>query len=89
MLSTIIRNSIVSVCLVSIISFGAMKLYPTVYNPFTYMELHKIVNSELSTTLFKASINIQNGLAILVIMGCISSIIGYFLFKKVNTSYYF
>ncbi|MFJ8262181.1 ABC transporter permease subunit [Rummeliibacillus sp. NPDC094406] len=89
MLSTIIRNSIVSVCIVSIVSFGAMKLYPTVYNPFTYMDLHKIINSELSTTLFKASINLQNGLSTLVIMGCISSIIGYFLFKKVNTNYYY
>ncbi|WP_245639447.1 ABC-2 transporter permease [Viridibacillus arvi] len=82
-LSLFVRNPIVTAILVGIITFLGLK-YPAAYNPFTYVDIHKILNGETATLAFNPAIDLQNGMFVLLGIGCLMTLLGYIRFSKLS-----
>ncbi|MEK5481845.1 MULTISPECIES: hypothetical protein [unclassified Viridibacillus] len=82
-LSLFVRNPIVTAILVGIITFLGMK-YPAAYNPFTYVDIHKVLNGETATLAFNPAIDLQNGIFVLLGVGCLMILLGYIRFSKLS-----
>lgn len=82
-LSLFVKNPIVTAILVGIITFLGLK-YPAAYNPFTYVDIHKILNGETATLAFNPAIDLQNGMFVLLGIGCLMTLLGYIRFSKLS-----
>ena len=60
-----------------------MTVLPKVpFNPFTYVDIHKVVNREFAIATFNESITIMNGLIVLGSLGLILTVLCYMRFKR-------
>ncbi|CEG26221.1 DUF4200 domain-containing protein [Bacillus sp. B-jedd] len=80
LLSLVLKNQNVTIILLLIVTFIGMKI-AIPFNPFTYIDVHKVLTKELATLNFDQGINLVNGLLSLL---TISNILIFILFKLFN-----
>lgn len=72
--SLFIKSPLITIILMSTLIYGGMRVFPSAYNPFTYIDIHKILTGETAALAFNPAINFQNGILLffilLVIIGC-------------------
>ncbi|GGE85664.1 hypothetical protein GCM10007140_38810 [Priestia taiwanensis] len=85
-LSILVKVPPVTVLLTAIITFIGMKMPPLPYNPFSYIDMNKIVNREAATLAFNPAMEIQNGLFVVSVVACLFIALGYMLFKRIDLS---
>lgn len=83
LLSLFIKNPTVNMAILLIGTFFGMTVLPkTPFNPFTYVDIHKVVNREFAVATFNESITIMNGLIVLGSIGLIVTVLCYMRFRK-------
>ncbi|WAA09853.1 ABC transporter permease [Fervidibacillus albus] len=80
LLSLFIKNPGINIILLGSMTFVGMKFFPKAYNPFTYMDIHKIITREIATIQFNPSIEYQTGIILLFVISLIITFISYWLF---------
>lgn len=77
------KNPTVNAAVLLIGTFFGMTVLPKVpFNPFTYVDIHKVVNREFAVATFNESITIMNGLIVLGSLGLIITVLCYMRFKR-------
>jgi ABC-type transport system involved in multi-copper enzyme maturation permease subunit len=83
LLSLFIKNPTVNTAILLIGTFFGMTVLPkTTYNPFTYVDIHKVVNREFAVNYFNTAINEINGLLVLGSIGLIALVLCYIRFRR-------
>lgn len=83
LLSLFIKNPTVTTAILLIGTFFGMTVLPKApYNPFTYVDIHKVVNQEFAVANFNESINVMNGLMVLGSIGLIAIVLCYLRFRR-------
>ncbi|MDN4608478.1 hypothetical protein [Sporosarcina highlanderae] len=52
------------------------------FNPFTYVDIHRVVNREFAVVNFNEAIKVGNGLMVLGAIGVIAIVLCYMRFRK-------
>lgn len=82
LLALAIRNQSITVLMTGAIIFGAMKAFPaSAYNPFTYVDIHRVLNREIATLTFNPTIGFQNGIITLLVAGGAVILVAYICFR--------
>lgn len=79
----LVKNPSVTMIIVTLVTYVGISLTPTRFNPFTYVDIHKVLNGETATLAFNPSITFQNGIITLIFFTCLLSAIGYLVYNKV------
>lgn len=70
--SYVIKNPPVNLLIVGAIVLGGMKWLPVSrWNPFTYADIHRVLNGELAALTINPSIQFENGVLLLSIIGVV------------------
>lgn len=87
LLALVIRNHSITVIVTGAILFGAMKVLPaSAYNPFTYMDIHRVLNHEIATLTFQPDIGFQNGILTLLVAGGVVFVVAFIGFHVKSRS---
>ncbi|WAA12800.1 ABC transporter permease [Fervidibacillus halotolerans] len=84
LLSLFIKNPGINIILLGSMTFVGMKFFPKVYNPFTYVDIHKIITREIATIQFNPAIEYQTGMILLFVVSLIITFISYRFFAHRN-----
>ncbi len=83
LLSLFIKNPTVNAAILLIGTFFGMTVLPkTAYNPFTYVDIHRVVNREFAVAGFNEAITVGNGLMVLGAIGVIAIVLCYLRFRR-------
>lgn len=78
-----IKNATINAALVITTLYLGMAVLPVApYNPFTYIDMHKIINREFAVTQFNEAIHSGNGMIVLSVVSLILIGVGYWRFKR-------
>jgi len=80
--SLIIKSPTITVIFLSIITYCGMRVYSSRFNPFTYIDIHKVLTGESAAMNFNHAINFQNGILSLFTISIVIVFLGYGLFIK-------
>ncbi|GGE85676.1 ABC transporter permease subunit [Priestia taiwanensis] len=78
------KMSPVTVLMTAIITFSGMKMAPLPYNPFSYVDMNKVINGEAAALAFNPAISIQNGVIFITVFTSILIVLGYALFRRIK-----
>lgn len=89
LIALFIKNpALILAILGTIVIFGMIVIPVSPFNPFTYVDLHQVLNGAIATREFNSAINLLNGALLLLVMGSLFTFLGYkkfahtILFKK-------
>ena len=78
LLALFIRNQSATVLVTGAIVFGGMKVLPlSAYNPFIYVDIHRVLNGELATIAFNPAVGFQNGMVALLAASMVLLVVAY------------
>ena len=78
-----IKNATINAALVITTLYLGLAVLPVApYNPFTYIDMHKIINREFAVTQFNEAIHSGNGMIVLSVVSLILIGVGYWRFKR-------
>ena len=84
LINLLIRNPSLSTIITATFSFLGVYAEPRTYNPFTYFDIHKIINGETALSSFNENIHFSNGILILGFGGILILLITYSRFRIKN-----
>ncbi|MBB4823703.1 ABC-2 type transport system permease protein [Sporosarcina luteola] len=83
LLSLFFKNPSVNAAILLIGTFFGMTVLPkSPFNPFTYVDLHKVINGEFAVFHFNEAINVTNGLILLCTVGLLVTVLCYLRFRR-------
>ncbi|MCG3087705.1 ABC transporter permease [Sporosarcina cyprini] len=83
LLSLFFKNPSVNAALLLIVTFFGMTVLPkSPFNPFTYVDLHRVINGEFAVSHFNDAIDITNGLLLVGALGLVLTIFSYVRFRR-------
>ncbi|WHT49210.1 hypothetical protein QNH10_06190 [Sporosarcina thermotolerans] len=83
LLSLFIKSPTVNAAILLIVTFfGMTVLSKAPYNPFTYVDIHRVVNREFAVVNFNEAITVGNGLMVLGMIGVIAIGLCYLRFRR-------
>lgn len=83
LLSLFSKNPTVNAAILLIGTFFGMTVLPkTAYNPFTYVDIHRVVNREFAVANFNEAITVGNGLMVLGAIGVLAIVLCYLRFRR-------
>lgn len=83
LLSLFSKNPTVNAAILLIGTFFGMTVLPkTAYNPFTYVDIHRVVNREFAVANFNEAITVGNGLMVLGAIGVLTIVLCYMRFRR-------
>jgi len=83
LLSLFIKNPTVNAAILLIGTFFGMTVLPkAAFNPFTYVDIHRVVNREFAVANFNEAITVGNGLIVLGMIGVIAIVLCYIRFRR-------
>ncbi|WP_188386022.1 ABC transporter permease [Ornithinibacillus halotolerans] len=85
-LSLLIKNPGVSLFLLGAITYAGMNFLQSPYNPFAYVDIHKVVTRETATLLFNPSIQLQTGMVVLLAASGLMVSLSFLKFRFSNIS---
>jgi len=84
-LSLYIKSPVLTIILIGLLTYVGMKEFISRYNPFTFVDIHKLLNGEAATLAFNPGINFQHGVQLFIIVSLILVCLLFFLgFKRFN-----
>ena len=82
LISFFIKSPTINLLIVSGLTFGGMMaLSPSKFNPFTYVDIHRVLNGEIAALSIDPSIHFQNGVILLVGLGFLLAVINLVVFR--------
>ncbi|QTD42117.1 ABC transporter permease [Sporosarcina sp. Te-1] len=83
LLSLFFKNPSVNAALLLIGTFFGMTVLPkSPFNPFTYVDMHRVINGEFAVFHFNEAINVMNGLILLCAIGLVVTVLCYLQFRR-------
>ena len=83
LLSLFIKNPTVNAAILLIGTFFGMTVLPKApYNPFTYVDMHRVVNREFAVANFNEAISVGNGFMVLGVIALIAIVLCYVRFRR-------
>ena len=83
LLSLFIKNPTVNAAILLIGTFFGMTVLPKApYNPFTFVDMHRVVNREFAIANFNEAINVGNGLMVLGVIALVAIVLCYVRFRR-------
>ena len=71
-LSLIVKNSALTLVVLGLAVYTGMNYFPLAYNPFTYADIHKVLNGEAAALAFNPDIRFENGIMVLLLFLCLT-----------------
>ena len=82
LISFFIKSPTINLLIVGGLAFGGMKaLSPSKYNPFTYVDIHRVLNGKIAALSIDPSIHFQNGVTLLLGLGFLLVVMNLVLFR--------
>ena len=76
LISFFVKSPTINLLIVAGLTFGGMMaLSPSIYNPFTYVDIHRVLNGEIAALSIDPSIHFQNGVILLLGLGFLLAVI--------------
>ena len=81
-ISFFVKSPTINLIIVSGMAFGGLKLLPSSpYNPFTYIDIHRVLNGETAALSINPDIHFQNGVILLLVLGFLLAVINALVFR--------
>ena len=82
LVSFLIKSPVINLMIVGGLAFGGLKLLPpSPYNPFTYVDIHRVLNGEIAALSINSAIYFQNGVILLSTLGLLLAAISLLIFR--------
>ncbi|GKV55367.1 hypothetical protein NCCP2222_13140 [Sporosarcina sp. NCCP-2222] len=83
LLSLFFKNPSVNAALLLIATFFGITVLPkSPFNPFTYVDLHRVITGEFAVAQFNEMINVTNGLLLVGAFGLVLTVLSYVQFRR-------
>lgn len=81
-ISFLVKSPTINLMVVVGLTFGGLILLPTSpYNPFTYVDIHRVLNGETAALSINPDIHFQNGVILLFVLGFVLAVINSLMFR--------
>ena len=81
-ISFLVKSPTMNLMIVGGLAFGGLTLLPSSpYNPFTYVDIHRVLNGEIAAISINPAIHFQNGIILLLVLGFLLAVINLLVFR--------